>query len=75
MSYDPDQVAQLQQALKTTCHPLVAGIDNAYHYRPSLTAGIVFLVFFGLSMLVHVAQSIWKRTWWTLVFAVGCLSE
>ncbi|KAL1302764.1 hypothetical protein AAFC00_003111 [Neodothiora populina] len=48
---------------------------NAYGYKPSLAGGIVFCVLFGLSMLVHVGQSIYYRSWWSMVFAVGALTE
>jgi tellurite resistance protein TehA-like permease len=60
--------------LKTGCHSYIHGIDTAYGYTPSMAAGIVFCVLFGLSMCVHTAQFVWKRTWWCAVFSVGCLS-
>lgn len=72
---DPQQVAQLKLQLKDGCHAKIEGIGTSYGYTPSLAAGIVFLVLFGLSMGGHVVQCIWKRTWWTMVFAVGCLSK
>ena len=65
---------ELKQQLQSSCHSLVDGIDTAYGYKPSLAAGIVFCVLFGLSMLLHTAQFVWKRTWWCAVFSVGCLS-
>ena len=48
---------------------------NAYGYRPSFAAGIVYCVLFGLSMIVHCVQAAWTRGWWNLVFAVGALSK
>ena len=72
---NPYQVAQLQIDLQKSCRAIIPGVDNSYHYVPSLAAGIVFLVLFFLSMSLHIVQSIWKRTWWTLVLAVGCLSR
>jgi len=47
---------------------------TAYGYRPSLSAGVVYSVLFGLSMIVHIIQACWTRTWWTLILAVGALS-
>ncbi|KAG9945505.1 RTA1-domain-containing protein, partial [Aureobasidium melanogenum] len=48
---------------------------TAYGYVPSLAAGIVYCVLFGLSMIAHTFQAIKTRALWNLVFAVGCLTE
>ncbi|KAL2030267.1 hypothetical protein VTO58DRAFT_107621 [Aureobasidium pullulans] len=48
---------------------------TAYGYVPSLAAGIVYCVLFGLSMFFHVFQAIKTRALWNLVFAIGCLTE
>lgn len=48
------------------------GIQTSYGYVPSKGAGVAFCVLFGLSMITHIAQFWWKRTWWCSVFAVGC---
>ncbi|CAD0092219.1 unnamed protein product [Aureobasidium vineae] len=48
---------------------------TAYGYVPSLAAGIVYCVLFGLSMVAHTFQAIKTRALWNLVFAVGCLTE
>lgn len=64
-----------KKALSLTCHALIPGIDPPYGYQPSLAAGIVFCVLFGLSMLVHTVQALWKRNWWCFTFVVGCISE
>ncbi|THZ35960.1 RTA1-domain-containing protein [Aureobasidium pullulans] len=48
---------------------------TAYGYVPSLAAGIVYCVLFGLSMFFHVFQTIKTRALWNLVFAIGCLTE
>ncbi|KAI9369102.1 RTA1 like protein-domain-containing protein [Aspergillus egyptiacus] len=66
---------EVRQELRTGCTPLINGFGTPYGYAPSLAAGIVFLVLFGLSMLAHTAQMVWKRTWWCAVFVVGNLSE
>ena len=73
---DPVQVAELEQQLGNTCvRGIIPHVDNSYHYMPSLAAGIVFVALFALSMSGHVVQSIWKRTWWSMVFAAGALSK
>ncbi|KAE8150140.1 RTA1 like protein-domain-containing protein [Aspergillus avenaceus] len=66
---------EFRQQLQRECHPLVDGLGTAYGYKPSLAAGIVYLVLFGLSMIVHTIQFTWKRTWWCAVFSIGCLTE
>lgn len=63
-----------EQQLKTGCHAPVDGINTSYGYVPSLAAGIVFCILFGLSMIMHSVQAVWKRTWWGFVFSVGCIS-
>ncbi|KAL4810512.1 RTA1 like protein-domain-containing protein [Aspergillus unguis] len=62
---------QLQQG----CYGYIEGYGTPYGYQPSLAAGIVFLVLFGLTMVVQIGQSYWKKTWWCLVFVVGSLTE
>ncbi|EAW13698.1 RTA1 domain-containing protein [Aspergillus clavatus NRRL 1] len=64
-----------QEVLNSTCHPLIDGLETSYGYKPSLAAGIVFCVLFGLSMAVHTFQFAWSRQWWCCVFAIGCLTE
>ena len=65
---------QMLQQLRIGCHGYIDGLNTSYGYVPSLAAGIVFLVLFGLSMIAHTVQCVWKRTWWTMVFTVGCMS-
>ncbi|KAJ6115533.1 hypothetical protein N7523_005950 [Penicillium sp. IBT 18751x] len=64
-----------KQELLVGCHALVPGVGTSYGYVPTLGAGIAYLVLFGLSMILHIIQMCWKRTWWTSVFAIGCLVE
>ncbi|KAI9044382.1 RTA1 domain-containing protein [Aspergillus affinis] len=72
----PSGLSQEQlMELRTGCHAKFAGLGTSYGYVPSLAAGIVFLVLFGLSMLAHTVQFIWKRNWWCVVFSIGCLTE
>ncbi|RAL15500.1 RTA1 domain-containing protein [Aspergillus homomorphus CBS 101889] len=62
-------------SLRDGCHAYVEGYGTSYGYRPSLAAGIVFCVLFGVSMLAHMVQMVWKRTWWCSVFVLGCATE
>ncbi|BCR85595.1 RTA1 domain-containing protein [Aspergillus chevalieri] len=66
---------QMVQQLRIGCHGYIDGFNTSYGYVPSLAAGIVFLVLFGLSMIAHTVQCVWKKTWWTMVFTVGCMTE
>lgn len=61
--------------LQDSCHAYIPGLETSYNYVPSLAAGVLFCVLFGLSMVVHIVQFTWKRTWWCSVFAIGCLVE
>lgn len=60
--------------LRQGCHSTIPGLGTGYGYEPSMAAGIVYLVLFGLSMLAHTVQFTWTRTWWCAVFSIGCLS-
>lgn len=57
------------------CYAFDPLADPPYGYDPSLSAGIVFSVVFGLSMLAHIAQFSIKRKWWYATFAIGALGE
>lgn len=59
----------------TGCHALVDSVPPIYGYSPSLAPGVVFVVLFGLSTVVHTAQAIISRRWWTFLFVVGALVE
>ena len=50
-------------------------IEPAYGYRPSLAAGVVFVVVFFLTMTAHCVQASIKRKWWYILFAVGALGS
>ncbi|KAF8965859.1 RTA1-like protein [Flammula alnicola] len=43
-----------------------------YGYLPSRAVAIVFLAFFGISMLAHAAQAVKYRLWFMLLTAVLC---
>ena len=64
---------EFKQQLSEGCHAKVEGYGTSYGYVPSLAAGIVFCTLFGLSMILHMVQLVWKRTWWCAVFVLGCM--
>ncbi|CAL00643.1 sphingoid long-chain base transporter RSB1 [Aspergillus awamori] len=66
---------EFKKQLTYGCHAKIDGYGTSYGYVPSLAAGIVFCVLFGLSMLLHTLQLVWKRTWWCSVFVLGCITE
>lgn len=49
--------------------------DNAYHYVPNMAAGVIFCVFFGISVLAHITQTIMSRKWWYSAFALGAIGK
>ncbi|PYH90125.1 RTA1-domain-containing protein [Aspergillus ellipticus CBS 707.79] len=64
-----------KKQLQENCHALVPGYGTSYGYVPSLAAGIVFCSLFGVSMILHMIQLVWKRQWWCIVFVLGCITE
>ncbi|KAJ7136741.1 RTA1-like protein [Mycena epipterygia] len=46
--------------------------DSPYGYIPHEYVGIIFLVLFGLSTLLHIGQAIYYRMWWLLPTAAFC---
>lgn len=62
-------------SLEGTCQAYIEGISTPYDYVPSLAAGITFCALFGSSMLAHIFQATWTRTWWCYVFTIGCLGK
>lgn len=55
------------------CHPVIDGVRNLYGYQPSLAAGVFFSILFTILMIFHVVHCIRRKTWWCMVFAIGCL--
>jgi hypothetical protein len=42
-----------------------------YYYDPSLAAGAIFAVLFGLTTVLHLYQLLRTRTWFMVPFAIG----
>ncbi|KAI1459886.1 RTA1-domain-containing protein [Annulohypoxylon moriforme] len=53
----------------------IPGFDYSYGYRPSLAAGIVFGVLFGIAFFGHSLQTIRLRRWTSALLAIGALIE
>ncbi|KAI1774485.1 RTA1 like protein-domain-containing protein [Hypoxylon cercidicola] len=54
---------------------LIPGFDYAYGYLPSLAAGIVFCVLFGIGFFGHALQTIRLRRWTSALLTIGALTE
>jgi hypothetical protein len=45
-------------------------------YRPSLLASGAFIALFAITMIFHIAQGLYWRTWWFIACMVlGCIDE
>ncbi|TVY30195.1 Sphingoid long-chain base transporter [Lachnellula hyalina] len=58
-----------------SCQAYSPEIHNPFGYRPSLAAGIVFLILFFLSACTHLFQAIRYRKWWLSLFVLGAGCE
>ncbi|KAJ6551905.1 RTA1-domain-containing protein [Mycena capillaripes] len=47
------------------------GDDNQYGYNPSEAIGILFVVLFALSTIIHACQATYYKMWW--LFPTACL--
>ncbi|KAI0380253.1 RTA1-domain-containing protein [Hypomontagnella monticulosa] len=54
---------------------LVPGFHYSYGYRPSLAAGIVFSVLFGIAFFGHLLQTVRFRRWTSVLLSIGALTE
>jgi hypothetical protein len=61
--------------LLLNCHAAIPGIENAYHYSPSLAAGVVFSVLFGLSFLLHSVRAVQYKRWGSYCLIIGAVVE
>ena len=46
-----------------------------YPYNPSKIGGWVFLILFGIASVTHIIQVFWHRSWFFIVFFLGCVGE
>lgn len=54
---------------------LIPGFNYSYGYRPSLVAGIVFCVLFGIAFFGHSLQTVRLRRWTSGLLTIGALSK
>ncbi|KAI1401748.1 RTA1-domain-containing protein [Hypoxylon fuscum] len=54
---------------------LIPGFNYSYGYRPSLVAGIVFCVLFGIAFFGHSLQTVRLRRWTSGLLTIGALTE
>lgn len=71
---DAAELALLQQMEQATCYPYTEGVRSVYKYYPSLAAGIIFCILFGIPFFYHTFQSIRLRAATSIVLAFGALS-
>lgn len=57
------------------CHALIPGIDPAYGYKPTFSAGIVFCVLFGITFMVHLVRCFQYRRWTSICLFIGSIVE
>ena len=46
-----------------------------YPYSPSKIGGWAFLILFGIASVTHIIQVFWHRSWFFIVFFLGCVGE
>ncbi|GAB1726541.1 hypothetical protein NU195Hw_g2466t1 [Hortaea werneckii] len=46
-----------------------------YPYSPSKIGGWAFLILFGIASVTHIIQVFWHRSWFFIVFFLGCVAE
>lgn len=79
MSNDTVNGESLQDFLnlisEATCYPYDSRLKPSYGYRPSLAAGIIFVVLFAIPLVYHTFQSIRRRAAISILLALGALSR
>ena len=53
--------------MQNGCYALTPAVQTPYDYEPWLAAGIAFVACFGVTGLLHIAQSIYTRQWFGFV--------
>ncbi|KAI6084893.1 RTA1-domain-containing protein [Hypoxylon rubiginosum] len=70
-----DQIPEPLRNANNCQKDLIPGFDYSYGYRPSLAAGIVFCVLFGIGFFGHLLQSIRFRRWTSALLTIGALTD
>ncbi|KAH8811510.1 sphingoid long-chain base transporter RSB1 [Xylogone sp. PMI_703] len=60
-----------------TCTLATCDVSTSlYGYRPTLSSSVSFMVFFGISLIIHIYQGVKWRTWgFMCAMILGCISE
>ena len=62
-------------ARRRGCVAYEPSVIPTYNYKPSIVSGIIFVIVFFLSFVIHCAQTFIKRKWWYMTIAAGALGE
>jgi hypothetical protein len=67
ITYGPDENCTL-----STCDVRT----SLYQYQPSLPSNTIFVVLFGIALVIHVAQGLRWKTWaFMIAMLLGCIAE
>ena len=61
--------------MQSGCYALTPEVQTPYDYEPWLAAGIAFVACFGVTGLLHIAQSVYTRQWFGFVSQRSLLPE
>lgn len=68
------QLQSFEEQLSEGCHAYISAFTPSYGYIPSLAAGILFCVLFGIPLLYHTFQFCRVRKTTSILLALGALS-
>lgn len=68
------ELQAFEKEMEMGCHAFQTQYTPAYGYVPSLAAGIVFVVLFGIPLLYHVFQSCRVRRATSILLSLGAVS-
>lgn len=80
-SFIPSQIHSfftfLYPQILSPCIPKMAGLTAFvfYRYEPSMVAAVIFIIGFGISLLLHLKTLVQKRTWYFIPFILGCICK
>lgn len=57
------------------CHAWNPRVHNAFGYRPSMAAGVIFVILFAAITLAHLIQVGLSRKWWYTVLVAGAVGS
>jgi len=57
------------------CHAFIPGLEPAYGYEPTLAAGIVYCILFGITFILHLVRSFQYKRWTSYCLFIGSIVE